>query len=358
MKKFNLKYFLASNSCEGFVSDFDNCYNPLDNWKAYIIKGGPGTGKSSFMKYLAAKAEEKNIKTVLCPCSSDPNSLDGVIISDIKTVILDGTAPHTLDPVLPGVCEEILNFGQFWETEELETYRNEIISVTKENKNHHKSASKYFKSAGALIYDNLNLSLTFTDKEKVTQFAKKLCKKHIPAKRGNSYEWVRYLGGLTPKGVVAFGGTALDECENAVIIDDRFGSVSSILFPKIKEYALNNGYEIITVKNPFLPSALIDGIIIPELSLAFLREYDYMHLNTDVRRIHARRFINATALSRQKNHLKLNEKIVKQLLILGCNCLNKAKTVHDELEKYYISAMDFKKLTAFAEDFANKLFEN
>ncbi len=358
MKNFNFKYFLASNSCEGFISDFGNCYNPTDKWKTYIIKGGPGTGKSSFMKYMAAKADEKKLKIILCPCSSDPNSLDAVIFPDIKTVILDGTAPHTLDPVLPGVCEEILNFGEHWQAEKLEAYRKEIISVTMENKAYHRSASKYFKAAGTLLNDNLNLSLSITDKEKANRLASKLCKKHIPAKKGNSFEWVRYLGGLTPKGVVSFGSTALCECKNTVIINDRFGAVSSVIFPKIREYALNSGYEIITVKNPFLPTVLLDGILIPDLSLAFLREYEYMHLNTEVRRIHARRFINTTALSRHKTHLKLNEKMVKQLLISGCECLSKAKLVHDELEKYYISAMDFKKLTAFAEDFANKLFKN
>ena len=129
MEKFNLKYFLAANSCEGFVSEFSRCYDPNDNWHVYIIKGGPGTGKSSFMKYIAAKAEEKNIQCIYCPCSSDPDSLDAIIMQDKKVVILDGTAPHTLDPKYPAVCEEILNFGEFWETEKL----NDKTEITKAN---------------------------------------------------------------------------------------------------------------------------------------------------------------------------------------------------------------------------------
>ena len=44
MKKNNIKYFLATNSCEGFYSEFDNSYLPDGEWRAYIIKGGPGTG--------------------------------------------------------------------------------------------------------------------------------------------------------------------------------------------------------------------------------------------------------------------------------------------------------------------------
>ena len=60
----DLKYFLAANSCQGFVSSFNNCYDAERGWKAYIIKGGPGTGKSSFMKFVAKSALEKEIKVV------------------------------------------------------------------------------------------------------------------------------------------------------------------------------------------------------------------------------------------------------------------------------------------------------
>ena len=84
MKNCDIKYFLAANSAEGFVSHFGDCYNPYDGWRAYIIKGGPGTGKSSFMKCVVVKAVDKGYSVELCPCSSDPDSLDGVIIKDIK----------------------------------------------------------------------------------------------------------------------------------------------------------------------------------------------------------------------------------------------------------------------------------
>ena len=107
------KYFLGANSGEGFVSHFGDSYNCFDGWRAFIIKGGPGTGKSSFMKYIAVNAADRGYEAVLCPCSSDPDSLDGLIIKDLKTVIIDGTAPHTVEPVYPGACEEIINLGVF-----------------------------------------------------------------------------------------------------------------------------------------------------------------------------------------------------------------------------------------------------
>ncbi len=99
---------------------------------------------------------------------------------------------------------------------------------------------------------------------------------------------------------------------------------------------------------------LIDGIIIPELSLSILREYEFGQFDTNIRRIHSKRFLNTKNI---KPHLSFNKKIIKELLKLGCETLSEAKLIHDQLEKYYISAMNFDELSAFAEDFAVKIFK-
>ena len=86
-------YFASSNSMTGFHSYFDTIYNPRKLEKIYIIKGGPGTGKSSMIK--AIKSSFKNKKCELFLCSSDPLSYDGIII-DKKIAVIDGTSPHSI----------------------------------------------------------------------------------------------------------------------------------------------------------------------------------------------------------------------------------------------------------------------
>jgi hypothetical protein len=49
-------YFAASNSKDGFVSYFHECFDRPEIEKLYIIKGAPGTGKSKFMKDVASLA--------------------------------------------------------------------------------------------------------------------------------------------------------------------------------------------------------------------------------------------------------------------------------------------------------------
>ncbi len=359
MKQKKLTYFLAANSCEGFYSVFDKSYLPDGEWRAFIIKGGPGTGKSSFMKRLAAYAESAGIKTVLCPCSSDPDSLDAVILPDKKRVIMDGTAPHTVDPSFPGVCEKILNFGEYWNDSLFSGNEKEVIHATLCNKALHATAARYIKAAGELKADNYKTAIACTDKAKTAQFAQRLCRRLIPAKQGTAAgsEWIRFLGGITPKGIITFNGTVGCEVSKKIIISDPYGSASDIIMNRIREHALKNGYKIITVKNPFLPSLITDHIIIPELDIAFVTENEYNSFESGERRIHARRFISYSSLHLSRERIKFNNKTAKELLSSACKTLERAKAMHDELEKYYIKAMDFTALNSYADEFAKKFVE-
>ncbi len=355
MKNFNIKYFLAANSCEGFFSHFADCYNPKDNWRCFIIKGGPGTGKSSFMKKIAQKAYDTNTEYILCPCSSDPDSLDAVILPPKKMVILDGTAPHETNPHYPAVCEEILNFGQFWDSDKI-TNKNEILSLTDQNKACHKTAQKYLAAAGQIMLDTYKTALACTKINETEKFADQLCKKYIPKASGTPYEWVRFLEGITPKGIISFPETILEVCENVVIISDKYKACSNIIMNRIRNFALLNGYEIITLKSAFLPSVITEHILIPSLSLAFVTESDRLKFPTDIRRTHARRFTSNFSLHNSQSLIKLNEKIVKALLNSATENLKKAKTVHDDLEEHYKAIMDYDALNNFTQKFIEKLF--
>ena len=140
-----------------------------------------------------------------------------------------------------------------------------------------------------------------------------------------------------------------DFYKNIIVIDDKYGTVTNVIMQKIRELALLRGYEIITLKNPFLPSKIIDHVLIPELSLAVVREYDYIKWGESHRRIHARRFYDINVLREYRPRLTFNRRVTRELLLGAIETLGKAKAVHDVLEKYYIDSMDFKSMTLFAE---------
>ncbi len=356
MKTEFLKYFLAANSAEGFVSCFCDNYDYNDGWRAYIIKGGPGTGKSSFMKYVVVKAVDRGYTVELCPCSSDPDSLDGVIVKEIKTIILDGTSPHIVEPKFAGVCEEIINLGEFWNSEKLRQRADEIISLTTQNKKLHKTAAAYISAAGELIYDNFKLSQQFVSLKKAERFGAKTASRLIP--KNSNYaprEWVRFIGGVTPKGVIAYSDTVDKFYKNIIVIDDKYGGASNEIMNAVRKTALTKGYEIITLKNPFLPSKITDHILIPELSLAFVREYEYIKFDESHRRIHARRFADVNLMKNVRGRMIFNRRTARELLLGAIQTLAHAKTVHDDLEKFYVDAMDFEWVVRFATEKAEDI---
>lgn len=85
-------YFASANTCKGFVSFFDYIIN--DAKRIYIIKGGPGCGKSTFIKKMGEELLEFGFDIDFIYCPSDMNSLDGIFIHGVDFAVIDGTPPH------------------------------------------------------------------------------------------------------------------------------------------------------------------------------------------------------------------------------------------------------------------------
>lgn len=94
-----IQYFLGANSPSGFYSLYDELLPVQQAEGIYILKGGAGCGKSSFMRRVARHAEAAGLDTILIPCSGDPDSLDGVILPQRGVALVDGTAPHGTAPL-------------------------------------------------------------------------------------------------------------------------------------------------------------------------------------------------------------------------------------------------------------------
>jgi len=87
------KVFPGGNTSEGFYSFYDHIISP-EATRIFIIKGGPGVGKSTFMRKIGEEMLSMGYNVEFHCCSSDNNSLDGVVIPEINVALIDGTAPH------------------------------------------------------------------------------------------------------------------------------------------------------------------------------------------------------------------------------------------------------------------------
>ena len=139
--------FMGANTADGFVSFYDQIVDWYDIKKMYILKGGSGVGKSTFIKKftervianvgVAPKSDPQTLTIDFIMCSFDPNSYDGVIIHELGLAIIDGTLPHIVDPKYPGLVEEIIDLSKYinpnavgvdrWATRDLKQQKSELF---------------------------------------------------------------------------------------------------------------------------------------------------------------------------------------------------------------------------------------
>ncbi len=347
-------FFLGANGGNGFVNCFSECYQPEKGEKLYIIKGGPGTGKSTFMKELTLAMHNRNIDCELYFCSSDPRSLDGVRFPSLGVAVVDGTSPHVMEPKMLGISEEILNLGEYLDGGKLD--RDGIVPLYRQNSLFHKKASRYLGAASRLMDDSFAVACNGCNMEKVEQTALRICRDLIPDQKKKGRETKRFLSGFTPEGYVLLEDTLSYYADTIIGIDDEYGSVSSVFLSFVREHGLSSGYEIIVCPCAMSSHRKIDHVILPELQLAFCTTNWFMPVTVDTsRRIHARRFYDSSYLSGYKQRLRFNRRATEELLDGAYHNLKEAKEVHDSMEKYYIDAMNFEGVATLLSRFVNRL---
>lgn len=342
--------FLGANTPGGFVSFFDELYNPYEKGRALIIKGGPGTGKSTLMKAVRKKAAEKGYSVECAFCASDPKSLDGVIIPGLSLCMADGTSPHVIEPKFPGACETIINTGEFWDSGQLFERGDEIRALTLENSLHHRRSCAYLSAAGKLFSENRRLLSEYVNSEKIYSYAVRFVNRELPrvsdcpGKRKR-----RFLSAISPDGIVFLSDTVKKQAYRIIAVEDEYCAAASLLIDRIGELAVKRGYDVFFCYCPMSPKGECEHIIIPKAGIALISERKNHRTNLSYDRvIHIKRFLYEGAEAHRKR-LVFNRKLQNVLTDESISCLRKAREVHDRLEKIYIDAMDFTALSQLAQ---------
>ncbi len=355
----NFMSFLGANTPQGFVSFFDELYNPYESCRTYIIKGGPGTGKSTLMKMVDEESRKQGYTTEKVYCSSDPESLDGIIVPELGVCVADGTSPHILEPTFPGACENIINTGDFWDKDKLYLKGNEIRSLTLENSIHHRRSSKYLSASGSISDENLRLSSKYINNDKIDNFALRFTQREIPKKKNSQpgKKKKRFISALTPEGRVFLDEGVKALAYRIIGIDDEYTAVSATLCERIGETAIRNGYDVIFCHCPMKPKMKCEHIIIPEKKLALItvRSSHKTGLEFD-RIIHAKRFLYE-GINDHLTYLRFNRRLIRELTDEAISALKEAKLTHDKLEKIYADAMDFPCLNKYCDRLCSEIFD-
>ncbi len=352
-------YFLGSSGKKGFFSCFSQLTPKIEGQYTYIIKGGPGTGKSTLMRKIADEMEQKDINCERIFCSSDPDSLDGIIFPSLRVSICDGTSPHTLDPDYPGATGEIVNLGECWDKKKIYENKEKIIELTDKNKACHKRSRRFIESAFSVFGDGERISRDALDENRLIRYASRVSARHIKKPSGRvGLEKIRLLDAITPKGYYFLSETADSLCSEKIVFEDSFGVAAARVIAEIRSYALASGFSVISS-----PSVSNDNeirhIIIKELSLGFFTADKLCSLEIQpTKTVSLRRFYSADILAAHKARLAFSSKAAKELLDEAVCALKIAKSVHDDLEKCYIDAMDYGKISKIGKSLSERIWQS
>lgn len=352
-----IEYFLGANSPDGFFSYFDYLTDKKNISAFYIIKGGPGTGKSSFMRKIAQRLKEEGKKVILIPCSSDPYSLDAIVCSEIGIAFVDGTAPHTIDPKYPGAVDTIINLGDMWNTQTLIQHKNKIISLTDRIKASYENAYRYLSVVRRLGDDIINATHPHLQAKRLSALYQRIVKKELPKSNIGKESRITkcFLSAISYIGITSlFDRLEKENYKIYRLSDDYY--ISPYLTEKISVSAYHLGLDIMPCYCPLSPDSHPQHLIIPELKLAFITSNDvHPYTGEFFRNISLNRYIDSEPLRSRRARIRFDSKAMDSMLEESISCLKAAKNLHDELEEIYIAAMDFKKVDEFCDKLLKEL---
>lgn len=343
--------FPGGNTPQGFYSYYDNIIDREQANRVYCLKGGPGVGKSSYMKKVANEFAAEDEKIEYLHCSSDPHSLDGIHFIDYGIVLLDGTAPHISDPVYPGAVDEIINLGDFWSLKGILSHRDDIIAVQHNISYEFSRAYKLLSAAANIDEDTNVIYRNATDKAELDKLGTYLSDKIFNGVgKGTSSRTRRlFASAITPAGLVNYSDTVLSDCEYvyALKIGDTVCSFdgADAIMNRLAEEVVRRGYMCEAFYCPMKPTSRIEHIVIPELKtgITVLNKYNNDEtVATEI--IELMQCVNRAKLRECADKLEENNDMYNRILMYAERSLKDAYWLHNTLESYYIPNIDFDKV--------------
>lgn len=350
-------FFMGCNAPEGFHSLYGELEVPVKGVRRYLIKGGPGTGKSSLMRRAAQICQPQEQLLERIHCSSDPNSLDGVILHTGRASLVDATPPHVVEPSFPGAFESVVNLLACFNEERLEQRLDSIAELQTLNGDYHRKCRGLLKCADILLQDNARYVKTCTNFPKLHTQAARLCKAELPPTGRPSQEYNRLLTAVTNQGVLTYEKTPSALCDRILLLRDEYGTASAALLEDVRREALARGYQIYSCWSPLAPEQRLEHLLLPEIGLGLVtqsRFTPFRELNP-WRVIDCARFTDGDQLRRRKRYLRFNRRAAQELIAAAVEDLRQAKAVHDQLEAQFTDAVDFSAVTALTDSLLERL---
>lgn len=331
---------------EGFISCFNHLIPEPNLRRMLILKGGPGVGKSTFMRRIHALLSDRGEETTLYFCSGDPDSLDAVAAPGAGVLILDGTAPHVVDPIIPGARDSLINLGTCLDEAAMRPRLPHIKACMSDHAACSQRARAYMRSAWALKKDNAVELAACVDDAHMARMQSALIAAVLQA-AGETSDTPKVrpviTDAVTPKGEICL---LTDGVQARVIrLAKHFAMDLTPVLRALSHAVLAAGYDVEEHLSPTSPGCLLH-LTIPALStlittsetLACEQTFDFAAC------------VPVSSLLRRECALEQSRSAIAKHTQHAISAMTQAKQLHDELETFYVPNMDFTKWQAMLDE--------
>ena len=354
------QYFLSANSSQGFVSLFEDNLAVLD--RVFLLKGGPGTGKSTLMKKVGNHFLKLGFDIDFVYCSSDIQSLDAVIIPKLGAAIVDATAPHVLEPKVPGAVETYVNLGLALNRERLLPQKEQILALKDTLAASYQNLYTHYRDALDIHDDWEKIFIDQMDFDLAEIFKEKVCDELVdfPPLDRPSRSSHRFFGASTPAGAFDFIENITQNLEKRYFIKGRPGTGKSTLMKAIAEKGLSLGYDAHIYHCSFDPKSL-DMVLFPQAGICFFdstapHEY-FPSKDTDQILDTYAAFVHPGTDEAHAVAIGAFAEAYGAKMKAGQKELSKAKEAHQQLENIYVRATNFEIIEAFMKQIIDEIQE-
>lgn len=320
--------FPGSNTPNGYQSFYPEGLATMET--VFILKGGPGCGKSTLMRKIGLNMQERGYNVEFWQCSSDNESLDGVLIPALSVAIIDGTSPHLLDPKYPGAVDEIVNLGEHWDAAALRRNKQEIIQLSGSISECFAACYKKLADAGKLYQEGFSAQQEAVDEAVLEKNFAELARAVFQPEQPRCRHL--FSSAVTPRGLVDVAEALSLRAEQRYILSGPAGGGKERLIARLAEQAQRQGHFLEIFHNTLAPQH-IELLYFPHLSIAVLasdRPLDSVRDNDRV-----------IPCGQQSDGTPARQAEIEQLTAAAALHISEAKSLHDDLEQYYKQAIDF-----------------
>jgi len=265
MMRGKVRYVLtSSNTSQGFRTFLPELLQGVA--KVFVLKGAPGTGKSTFIRLLGESFSDQGFEVEFWVSAADPASPEGVLIPQLKAAVVNGSLSSPIDPCYPGVTGDIIYLGDYWDKALLQEYSQEIIHLYDQQEHHRQQATLVLKRAAAVKDSIKKKAAAYLNLGKLHELVGQLAEEILDT---GSAEKHYFASAVTAEGVINYIDEISSFCEKRYVFKGPAGSGKSSAMMELAQRARDKGYSV-EYYHCGLEADSIQMIIIRNLQIALI----------------------------------------------------------------------------------------